>query len=385
LKTVYRYVLNEMTPSFLLCVALLTGLLMTNKIFLFLDMVLNKKVPFLDTAVLYLSFVPLILSMTIPMSMMVGTLLAFGRLSSDMEITAFKSSGVHLFHLIVPVLVLGSALTGTMIYFNDKVLPASNLICKETQFKILQKQANLAIREKVWIDKFENYRFFIDRQEPDGSFSNIKSFNYWSPKAPLQTTVAKTGTLVNDPRSYQVFFHLNNGVTSWDNNNYHTYNQLYFDRYIIRLNFENQLAHLTDVKKDFEEMDLDEIGRAIPLEKDPGRLNHLRTEFQKRLSLPFACLVLAWFCAPLGLWTKSKGFMGFVLGLALIFVYYLMFTLGQMLSNQGILNPFIGLWGANFILAVSGCFVYYLMVAEHSAFRNLPPAGRRAGARGRAR
>lgn len=374
-----------MTPSFLLCVALLTTLLMTNKIFLFLDMVLNKKVPFLDTTVLYLSFVPLILSMTIPMSMMVGTLLAFGRLSSDMEITAFKSSGVHLFHLIAPVLVMGSALTGTMIYFNDKVLPASNLICKETQFKILQKQANLAIREKVWIDQFENYRFLIDRQEPDGSFSNIKSFNYWSPKAPLQTTVAKTGALVNDPKSYQVFFHLNNGVMSWDNSNYHTYNQLYFDRYIIRLNFENQLAHLNDVKKDFEEMDLGELGRAIPLEKDPGRLNHLKTEFQKRLALPFACLVLAWFCAPLGLWTKSKGFMGFVLGLALIFIYYLMFTLGQLLSNQGILSPVIGLWGANLILAVAGCAVYYLVVAEHSAFRHLPSPGHRAGTRGRIR
>jgi lipopolysaccharide export LptBFGC system permease protein LptF len=371
LKTVYRYVLSEMMPSFLLCVILLTGLLMTNKVFLLLDLVLNKKVPFLDTVVLYLSILPLILSMTIPMSMMVGTLLAFGRLSSDMEVTAFKSSGVHLFHLIAPVLALGLVLTGVMVYFNDKVLPAANLAFQQTQFKILQRQANLAIREKVWIDEFENYRFLIDRQEPDGSFSNIKSFNYWSSKAPIQTTVANNGTLETDSKNHQVFFHMNNGVTSWDNNNYHTYNQLYFQHYIIRLNLENQLARIADVKKNFEQMDLGEIAAAIPLETDPGRHNYLKTEYQKRLALPFACLVLAWFCAPLGLWTKSKGFMGFILGLALIFVYYLMFTLGQLLSNQGLLNSVVALWGADFILALAGCLIYYLVVSEHSAFRAL--------------
>ena len=359
-------------PSFLLCVTLLTFLFMTNKVMLLLDLVLNKNVPVLETLVLYLSLLPFILSMTIPMSMMVGTLLAFGRLSSDMEVTAFKSSGVHIFHLIAPVLALGLVLTGCMLFFNDKVLPAANYAFKEAQYKILQKRADLAIKEKVWIDTFENYRFLIDRQESDGSFANIKAFNQWAPKAPLQTTVAKTGTLVNDPNTFQVFFHLNNGVMSWDNQNYNTYNQLYFEHYIIRLNLENQLSHMADIKKDYEEMDLGEIARAIPLEKDESRYRYLRTEYQKRLALPFACLVLAWFCAPLGLWTKSKGFMGFILGLALIFVYYLMFVFGQTLSNQGTLVPWVGLWGANIILGATGCLIYYLVVAEHSAFRPAP-------------
>ncbi|HJT25632.1 MAG TPA: LptF/LptG family permease [bacterium] len=368
----YRYILSEMMPSFLLCVGLLTFLFMTNKVMLLLDLVLNKNVPILETLVLYLSLLPFILSMTIPMSMMVGTLLAFGRLSSDMEVTAFKSSGVHMFHLIAPVLALGLVLTGCMVFFNDKVLPAANFAFKEAQYKILQNRADLAIKEKVWIDTFENYRFLIDRQEPDGSFSNIKAFNQWAPKAPLQTTVAETGTLINEPKTYQVFFHLNNGVMSWDNQNYNTYNQLHFEHYTIRLNLENQLAHLTDIKKDYEEMDLAEIAKAISLEKDLGRRNYMKTEYQKRLALPFACLVLAWFCAPLGLWTKSKGFMGFILGLALIFVYYLMFVFGQTLSNQGVLNPVIGLWGADFILGAVGCLVYYLVVAEHSAFRAIP-------------
>ena len=366
-------------PSFLLCLALLSLLFMTNKVMLLLDLVLNKKVPFFETLVLYFSLLPFILSMTIPMSMMVGTLLAFGRLSSDMEVTAFKGSGVHLFHLIAPVLVLGLALTGCMVFFNDKVLPAANFAFKQAQFKILQKQANIAIREKIWIDKFENYRFYIDEQEPDGSFASIKAFNRWGSGGPILTTLAQRGNLETNPDTYQVFFHLNNGIMSWDNNTYNTYNQLFFQSEIIPLKLENQLNHLSDVKKDYEEMDLDEISTAIPLEQDKSRQRYLRTEYQKRLALPFACLVLAWFSAPLGLWARSKGFMGFILGLALIFVYYLMFIFGQTLSNQGTVDPVVGLWGADIILAVAGCLVYYLVVAEHSAFRSLPARGSRAG------
>lgn len=364
-------------PSFLLCLFLLSFLFMTNKVMLLLDLVLNKKVPFLETLVLYFSLFPFILSMTIPMSMMVGTLLAFGRLSSDMEVTAFKSSGVHLFHLIAPVLVLGLVLTGCMVFFNDKVLPAANFAFKQAQFNILQKQANLAIREKIWIDKFENYRFYIDHQEPDGSFTNIKAFNRWSPSQPLLTTLAKTGTLNTSPESHQISFQLSNGIMSWDNTTYNTYNQLYFQTETIPLKLEGQLTHLSDIKKDYEEMNLGEIANAIPLEKDESHKRYLKTEYQKRLALPFACLVLAWFSAPLGLWTRSKGFMGFILGLALIFVYYLMFIFGQTLSNLGTVSPMVGLWGADIILGLAGFLIYYLVVAEHSAFRFLPQAGAR--------
>ncbi len=87
-------------------------------------------------------------------------------------------------------------------------------------------------------------------------------------------------------------------------------------------------------------MDLSEIGQAIPKETDPGRLNYMKTEYQKRLALPFACLVLTWFCAITGP-TDGQRFYGVrSVGLALIFVYYLMFIFGQTLSNEGKINPF---------------------------------------------
>ncbi|HVZ82012.1 MAG TPA: LptF/LptG family permease [bacterium] len=369
MKTIHAYVLKEMFPSFLLSVSLLTLLFMVNKVFLYLDLVLSNKVSLGQTLFLYLSLLPFILSLTIPMAMMVGTLLSFGRLSSDMEVTAFKSGGGHLFHLIAPILFLGVGMTALMLFFNDRIMPEAKFFFKKTEFDIVRNKADVAIRENVFIDQFEGHQFIIGRKDPSGTLSDIKVFDHWAPGATVQTTLARTGSVSTDQKNYQVFFDLRDGVMSWANSNFHTYNRLFFDRYTIRLKLEGRIPGSNDLKKDYEEMDLPEIRRSIGTETDPERIDHLRAEFQKRLALPFACLILPWFCAPLGLWLRSKGFMGFVLGLILIFLYYLMFIFGQTMSNEGRLSPFLGLWGANLVLGAGGFLVYFLAVTERPLFR----------------
>jgi lipopolysaccharide export system permease protein len=374
LKTVYRYVLKETLPPFLLSVSVLTLLFMTNKVFLLLDLILNKQAPLSDTLLLYLSLIPFVLSSTIPMSMMMATLLGFGRMGSDMEITAFKSSGVHLFRLILPLLLFSAILTGMLVLFNDRLLPASNYTFKKIHFKILQNRADIAIKEKVFIDLFEGYQFYIDQLAQDGTFANVHMFNRASPNAPVQTTLAKHGLLITNPKSFQVFFQLDDGLMTWDNANYQTYNRLYFNRYVIRLNLENQLSQMSDVKKEYEDLNLGELSQAIQACQDPEMKKQMMMEYQKRLSLPFACLALTWFCAPLGLWVRSKGFIGFVLGLVMIFFYYFLFTIGNLLAQKGVVSLEVGLWGGNILLAAAGFFIYYMVISEQSAFHAaLPP------------
>lgn len=367
----------ETLPSFALSVAVLTLLFMTNRVLMLLDLVLNKQAPLGDALLLYLSLIPFVLSTTIPMSLMMATLLAFGRMSSDMEVTAFKSAGVHLFRLILPLLVVGAFLTALLISFNNWVVPAAKYTFKKIHFKILQNRADMAIREKVFVDLFEGYQFYIDQLAPDGTFANVHMFNRVSPHAPVQTTLAKHGRLITNPKNLQVFFQLDDGLMTWDNTNYQTYNRLYFNRYLIRLNLENQLSQMSDVKKEYEDLDLAELDQAIASCSDSALKKQMQMEYQQRLALPFACLALTWFCAPLGLWVRSKGFIGFILGLVMIFFYYSLFTLGNILVQKNLVNLSLGVWGGNILLAAAGCLIYYLVISEQSAFRGEKTLGGR--------
>lgn len=66
------------------------------------------------------------LTLAVPMSVLVASLMAFGSLSSSNEITVMKASGVSLNRLMVPVLILAGLITYLMVLFNNDVLPEAN-------------------------------------------------------------------------------------------------------------------------------------------------------------------------------------------------------------------------------------------------------------------
>ena len=66
------------------------------------------------------------LALSIPMAVLVATLLTFGRLTADSEIIAIKSSGINLMRILFPLLIAAGVLTYGMIEFHDKILPELN-------------------------------------------------------------------------------------------------------------------------------------------------------------------------------------------------------------------------------------------------------------------
>ncbi len=372
MKTAHRYILQELLPLFGICVVSLTFVFLINKVFLWMDLVLNKGVPFWDVLRLYVSIVPFFLAMTVPMSALLATLLALGRLASDMEVTAFKSSGVHMMHLLAPVLAFGLVLTAVMLYFNHRILPASNFMVKKMTYRIVSNKANVAIKERVFIDQFQGCQIYIDRQEKNGVLADIKVFMRKSANEPLQTVLARTGKLVTNPDTLQVYLHLKDGVAiTVGPDEYQTYNQLYFRNYQYHLNLSDSLTNLSSLKKDFLDMDLDELKAEQKATTDAGWKQRLAVEYQKRLSLPFACLVVTWVSGALGLWFRRGGFLAFAYGVVLVFIYYLLFVMGEAMSLKRGLDPVVGIWGANVLFAVLGILMVQIVINERSSYMGL--------------
>jgi lipopolysaccharide export LptBFGC system permease protein LptF len=145
---------------------------------------------------------------------------------------------------------------------------------------------------------------------------------------------------------------------------------MYFKSQVLNLGLENQLGQMGEVQKDYNEMDLLELRAALHqcAPSDTSRKLLLRSEFQKRLSLPFACLAVTWFAAPLGLLFRRRGFIAFTFGILMIFAYYLIFIICEVSSLKGLLLPEAGLWVANIVFLALGWLLYRLAVHERQAF-----------------
>jgi len=371
LKIIHRYILLETLPLFGLCLTAFTFLFMMNKMFSWLDLILNKGVPFWEALLLYLNTIPLFMVLTVPMAVLVAVLLSLGRLGSDLEVTALKSNGIHVGHLVGPLLLFGLAATLFMVFFNNSILPASNFSLKKRYFHIVQQKANVAIKERVFIDAFAGYQFYIDSQTSDGTLQDVKIFSRPNAQSTLWTTVAKRGRIVTDPKTFEVTLRLYDGFQSFlSPKQPEIYNRMYFKSQVLNLGLENQLGQMSEVQKDYNEMNLLELRTALHqcAPADTGRKLLLRSEFQKRLSLPFACLAVTWFAAPLGLLFRRRGFIAFTFGILMIFAYYLIFIICEVSSLKGLLLPEAGLWVANIVFLALGWLLYRLAVHERQAF-----------------
>ena len=120
-----RYILFQFLPPFFFGLSLFTGVLVLNKVFDLLDLLINKGATFAVSLKVFVLFLPTILSLSVPMSMLLACLLTFGQLSEDNEIIALRASGLSFRQILWPPLAFAVLVSFSLIPFNTQLAPAA--------------------------------------------------------------------------------------------------------------------------------------------------------------------------------------------------------------------------------------------------------------------
>src|SRR5216683_7953184 len=94
MRILTRYVLREVLGSALIGVAVFSFILFTRDLGRILELVVRNSAPLPSVAQIFLFTLPVALTYTIPMGVLVGILIGLGRLAADSEITAMRASGI---------------------------------------------------------------------------------------------------------------------------------------------------------------------------------------------------------------------------------------------------------------------------------------------------
>ena len=165
MKLIDRHLLGSFIPPFGFGLAVTTFLLMVNVLQNYINLFLEKGIRFdVATEVLILSLGHTI-ALTVPMASLIGVLMAMGQLAGDQEITALKACGVSLYRLSVPLLLAGMALTGTMVAYNQYVLPEGNHRLRNRLFEIHQLRPTLQIKANTFADISDRYTIFVRHKD----------------------------------------------------------------------------------------------------------------------------------------------------------------------------------------------------------------------------
>ena len=135
-----------------------------------------------------------ILALAVPMAILVSTLMAFGRLSSDNEITAMKACGTSFLKLLIPAVFFGSLITVLMMAFNNYLLPDMNHKARLLSADFSRTNPEILFDTGYFIDQLPDNIIFIGGKGADDLFTDIVIFNK-SSDIQSRTILANKGTI----------------------------------------------------------------------------------------------------------------------------------------------------------------------------------------------
>src|SRR4029078_6471193 len=127
-----------------------TFVLLIARILKLVELVVNRGVPLLDILKTFSLILPAFLEVTVPMALLLAILLGFGRLASDSEVVALKTSGVSLYQMTIPIAVFTALACLANFAIAIWVRPWSNGALRQQMFEIVKSRISAGFKEKVF-------------------------------------------------------------------------------------------------------------------------------------------------------------------------------------------------------------------------------------------
>lgn len=350
-KILTRYILAEYVSPLILGILIFTFVLLLDKIFDLVDLFLSKGVHIL-TILKLLSYVfPSIFTLTIPMGFLLGSLLTFGRLSEDGEITALRASGQHMLRLFWPPCVFAFIISLSLIYFNGYITPNAQNAFRKLYREVLKQNPLLQLEEKTFLEIMDMRLYVHSIDKKTGLLKGVNIYRL-EEKAPPTRIRADKGFAQSTEES--IVFQLTDGtIQQMDTEDPSRTTISSFKKYNIKIPFKDKSQ---TTRKNIRSMKTSEIIREIKYYKSHNLpITYLETEYHLRIAIAFAPLAFCIIGIVLGIkLEKGTKSIGFGMSLLIIFLYYLILVGGITISEKGYLAAWFDLWLCNIITFIIG-------------------------------
>ena len=353
-----KWLIAQLVPPLIFSISAFTVVsLSVGVLFDLIRKIVEFGLPFgLALKILFLKL-PGFLVLSFPMSVLLSTLLTYGKLSSNSELLALRSIGIKTSRFIVPALIVSIFMTGITFFFNNSLVPYSNKLAEISMRDGLGKSTIIESGNDVF---FPGYGSLIDPKTNQPSEENTYLTQIFFSRV-VENKIMKNVTLLDFSRigNKQV---LSAESASFDKDNlrwiFKNGKIIYFssDDQTSIINFKKYFYPLGDgplkvseIQKDANDMTVSEAIAAKNIYENAGNIKDARkmkVRIQEKFTLPFACLVFGLIGSSLGSKAnlRSSRSQGFGLSVILILIYYVISFLFSSLGVKGLLSPILAAW-----------------------------------------
>ena len=350
-KIIDQYILKKFFINFIYIILSFTIIFIIVDIIDNIDKFISRGISNKEMFDYYLLSVPWYISIALPMTLLISTIITFVTLQKNNEITALKASGISIYRISSSLILMGIIFCFISFYFE-------NIIVMNT------------LNERIPIEKkLKNKKIFNSKKSDiyyhlDNAFIAIKNYNYSSDignnisiqfyngpdlKSRIDAEKMIWDKNLNKWKLRQI------NIREWTNGN------------ILFTNKLDSLINISDlspsiIKKDNinpEEMNYWELSSFIDKLKNKG-LSYTRWSVNKYFKTAFCCssLIMILFGIALSITSPRSNYTtGIGLSIVVIFLYYLLIKLGQSLGYNAVIPPFLSVWFVNILFIIFGAFM----------------------------
>ena len=401
----YRYVGKEYILSFIVAFLFFFFIFFVNQILVLAQKILLKNVRVMDVIMLVIFSIPQFLMYTMPFSSLASASMVIGNLSSQNEILALRSSGVHVRNIFMPILVISLGFSFATLMIADRMIPYTTELYKDLYAKILQSVPTLEL------DSYSSTRFgkrIISNGLVDGNtLYDVVIFDDTSSRESRVISASKGSITVIDINRYLYRIYLEDPeIMITDSSSLESYSlasasdmELYLDLSSnasglvsitpsqmsirqLQAAAQERLSEQESIEKQRMTnisynavklgevlMDVEKSGSGISSAlnyaedlADARRsqgfsfyFQYYRSELQKKIALSLACTFLVFVAFPISFFRVRNGrLLGFALSMFVACAYWFFIYYMHVRAIQSALHPAVFMWLPNAVVFIAG-------------------------------
>lgn len=356
-----KYILRQVIEVFIMGVFVFTAIIFASDTFITLIKQISKfGIPFHVAFLMIILNLPSVFVMTIPMGVLLSTVMTLNKLSLDSEITVLRACGIGINRIAKPIFIFSIVMCICSFLINETVVPVATKYSKDLALWSLS-QKNVPNGKQNFVFKELNEqnglrRLFYVGECKDKVLYNITVLDT-SKEDTIQVLQANQGK--TSPSGWD----FEKGAVYTIGDRGKVLNTTLFETSNVKfgLDLTKQLNKNLAKEMNFSKLLKYIAQKAKDLEKKDK--NALIIDLFDKLALPITTIALVIVGVPLAITPPRVRYnRGFLFSILIIFAYYLIRALSISFGEAGTLNPFIAAWMPDIILTVFGLILYYKKV-----------------------
>ncbi len=349
------YVLNGFLFYF---VGTLAALVLLTEVFTFFELVsdmIKNQIAMTKMLDYLYNLAPKLIYDETPISVVVASLICFGVLTKNNEVTAFKAGGVSVHRLALPVVFSAAVISVLLFTFDHYYIPQANRRQEALRSEIKKKPIQTYLRpDRQWVygmgPRIYNYRY-LDPREAIMSKVNVYELDLANFRVTHQIS-ADRAVWEPDLKTWIFLKGLSDTTDNRDNETPSLFEQASFKELV------EPPSWFVKEEKQYKEMNFRELGRYIRELKASGLDTiRLQVQYHKKFAVPLFALIMAVLSIPFAFVAGNRGAMtGVGISFGITIAYFTVGTLFEQFGNLNQLPPAMAAWSPDVIFALAGLY-----------------------------